>query len=262
MYNGREDISQGYLQETKGSNSTNTGSTKIYGRRNIQCSKGSSEAKRKEENTEGKRREGSWTIYQNIKQLESINFVPDIDNIFSMFKCLSYDSIKVVIIGQDPYPGRCNISKVSYACGPAFVIPDNALTCPVSLKNLFSELKREYTVRPIVSLQYIKLCLKYWISQGVFLTNLALTRGLEGTYLDNHKNFWMEFSISFIKKVSMLGCPIVLLGAEAWELSNYIDNDTPIYKFYHPVSRDNQFANCKMFSKINSHLSKHINWVF
>ena len=197
-----------------------------------------------------------------MKELDNINYVPDPENIFSMFRHLSYSSIKVVIIGQDPYPGVCSITKASYACGPAFVIPDNVLTCPVSLKNLFSELKREYPMRPIVSLQYIKTCLKYWISQGVFLTNLALTRGLENTYLDDHKLFWIEFSISFIKEVSMLNCPIVLLGKEAWRLGDYVESKSPVYKFHHPASRNNEFVGCKMFSKINSHLKKPIKWVF
>jgi uracil-DNA glycosylase len=201
-----------------------------------------------------------------IKQLEHISYIPSKDNIFRMFDILPIESIKVVIIGQDPYPSHCKVTKKYYACGPAFLIPDDVVTCPVSLKKLFSELKKDYD-NPVqlsnrISIGYIRKCVKYWISQGVFLTNVALTIGTEGTYLDNHKMFWKEFSISFIKKIAQLNCPIVLLGKDAWELSSYITTNSPVLKFHHPASRSNSFDNSKMFTRINSHLESKIKWYF
>jgi uracil-DNA glycosylase len=196
------------------------------------------------------------------------NTIPAKDKIFSMFDMLDFENIKVVIIGQDPYPGKCKITNENYACGPAFAISEKVKSCPTSLQNLFTELKSSYRLPGKVKLDYIKNTIQYWINQGVFLTNTSLTIGTTGTYLDNHRMFWMNFSISFVQYVSKLNCPIVLLGKEAWEFSKFTEstlvNDN-ILKFPHPAARDDSFKNCGLFIKINNWLIDHqqqpIKWV-
>jgi uracil-DNA glycosylase len=185
-----------------------------------------------------------------IKKLtdSQISFVP---KLHLLQNCLISTQPKVVIMGQDPYPGFCRVTKVDYACGPAFLVPDIVITCPPSLKNLFIELRSDIGCPQNIDFRTMKNKMKSWISQGVFLTNCALTRGKEGTYLDSHKMIWMEYSINFVKS---LRCPIVFLGTEAWELSKYTMPGYPVFKLYHPVSRDNQFLGSKMFSKINKAL--------
>jgi uracil-DNA glycosylase len=195
-----------------------------------------------------------WQIdTYSITQRLTHPYVPR--DIFKIFDYLAPDQVKVVIIGQDPYPGKCPITKQYYACGPAFLIPDNVLSCPVSLKVLFTELNREYKLPKQMTIKRIKNCMKSWINQGVFLTNAALTRGIESTYLDDHQMLWRDFTIQFLRSVP--DCLIVLLGHEAWSLSQYVNN--PL-KFPHPASRDNKFIGCSMFTKINERLNNPIKW--
>lgn len=162
---------------------------------------------------------------------------------------------RVVIIGQDPYPGVCNVTKIPYACEYAFQIPDEVLSCPTSLKNLFMELRNDIGCEKNISLKQIKKRVKSWIAQGVCLTNVALTRGTTGTYLDDHKNLWMAYSIEFIKSIT---CPVVLLGREAWHLAKFVTPGIPTLKFHHPASRNREFFGCGMFSKINNLLEDPI----
>src|SRR4051812_4037712 len=107
-----------------------------------------------------------------------INFIPS--NPFKMFEILPFNSIKVVIVGESPYPGKCPISDIYYAYGPAFMIPDQCFTCPQSLKTLFKELKSDIlniNKDITMSLNDIKRMVKGWVNQGVFLTNVSLTIG-------------------------------------------------------------------------------------
>lgn len=196
-------------------------------------------------------RQDKWEI---ICPPLNVKFTPKIDEIFYMFTALSLKDIKVVIMGQDPYPGKCPITGIDYACGPAFKISDKVKTCPQSLKNLFTEFKTDVLKKSSVSvtLDYIKKHVKHWINQGVFLTNASLTRGTEGNYLDDHKMFWMNFTISFIKSVR--NCPIVLLGSESWKFEKFVDESVKVLKFYHPASRDGKFFDCKMFTSINENI--------
>ena len=234
--------------EAEHRNSTQIFRAEIHGRYNVEHDKGCKKGE-------------DWSIFQDMNPLNNIIIVPRQDRIFQMFERLPFKNIKVVIIGQDPYPGKCIATNTYYACGPAFDIPSNVLTCPVSLKNIFSELKREYGLQEKVSMKYIKSTVSSWINQGVFLTNVALTRGISGTYLDDHKAFWMQFTISFVKNISALNCPIVLLGSDAWKLADHIVSSSPVLKFSHPASRNKEFEDCKMFTKINNELECPINWI-
>ncbi|KAJ3224068.1 hypothetical protein HK099_000280 [Clydaea vesicula] len=192
----------------------------------------------------------AWNIdISFVKKLFSVNFFPK--NFFKIFHTIPYHSIKVVIIGQSPYPDP------RHACGIAFQVPDDVIICPVSLKTLFKELESDIGIPKL----RIRDCIKYWVSQGIFLTNASLTIGTgEPEYLRNHKYFWQDFSIEFIKRVSILKCPIILLGKDSWELEKYITHNKYL-KFYHPASRDNQFDGCKMFSKINNLLDTPFDWL-
>lgn len=179
-----------------------------------------------------------------------------------MFSMLTLDEIKVVIVGQGPYPGKCNKTNINYACGPAFLVPDNVLTCPVSLTNLFKELRREFPqkYKDMITLSLIISTVKNWIAQGVFLTNVSLTMGIDNDYLTDHKNLWFPFTVEFVKVISEYNdCPIVLLGKDAWSLSGYTKNK--VLKFHHPAARDEtQFLGCGMFEKINELLEFPINF--
>ena len=71
-----------------------------------------------------------------ISQNLTGDFLPQRSNIFKAFEC-DPDSIKIIILGQDPYPNS------AHAMGLAFSVPDTMTTLPSSLKNIFLELKSD-----------------------------------------------------------------------------------------------------------------------
>jgi len=186
-------------------------------------------------------------------------YVPERDLIFRIFEMIKPEDVKVVIIGLEPYPQCCPVSKANYASGPAFMIKDECITIPLSLKNLFIELRSENQCPEMLSLLDIKKQVKNWINQGVFLTNATLTRGVENTYLDDHQMLWINFTIEFVTYISSMECPVVLLGDKAWNLEKYIDHNK-IIKLNHPANRDKKFLGSKMFTKINNLLETPIIW--
>jgi len=96
---------------------------------------------------------------------EYVNHIcyPEKINIFSAFNSCSFENLKVVIIGQDPYHGK------GQANGLCFSVMDNVKQ-PPSLKNIFKELQVDLN-KPIPTSGN----LYSWASQGVLLLNATLT---------------------------------------------------------------------------------------
>lgn len=191
-----------------------------------------------------------WQIdTQFVHKLSGIDFFPK--DFFRMFNVLPYSNIKVVIMGQNPY------TNPRHACGIAFLVPDDVIKCPVTLKVLIKELEDDIGV----SKKKVRDVIKEWTQKGVFLTNCSLTNGLNcPDYLKDHSPFWKEFVIQFIKTVSQLQCPIVFLGENAWKFEKYCSH-SKVLKFYYPTSRNDKFVGCKMFTKINDMLNEPIEWI-
>ena len=116
----------------------------------------------------------------------------------------SLHSVKVVILGQDPYPG------VGQAEGLAFSVPPG-VRAPPSLRNIFKELSRDLG-SPIPA----GGSLLSWAQQGVLLLNTSLTveEGLAGSHA---KCGWEVLTDALIAKVAAHASPCVYLlwGAHA-----------------------------------------------
>lgn len=84
-------------------------------------------------------------------------------NLFRAFELCPFDSVKVVIIGQDPYhgPGQAN--------GLSFAVNDG-VTIPPSLKNIFKEIENDLGIAPTLHGD-----LSRWAKQGVLLLNSVLS---------------------------------------------------------------------------------------
>ena len=87
---------------------------------------------------------------------------PEGKNIFRAFDTTPFDSVKVVILGQDPY------HTAGAAMGLSFSIPDGTKAQP-SLKNIFKELQSD------LGISRTKTDLTDWAEQGVLLLNAVLT---------------------------------------------------------------------------------------
>jgi len=181
---------------------------------------------------------------------------PKGDKIFNAFNLCPFDSLKVVIIGQDPYHGK------GQANGLSFSVEKN-IKIPPSLKNIFIELKNNYP-----EYEYSNGDLTRWGNQGVLLLNSILT--VRKSEPGSHTNIgWEKFTDFVIKNISSEKSNIVFLlwGKYAQSKSRLIDdNKHLILKSPHPspFSAHKGFFKNFHFKKTNEYLLlnniKEINW--
>ena len=183
-----------------------------------------------------------------IEEYHNYTIYPGMYDIFNALKYTSYEDVKVVIIGQDPY------HEPNQAHGLAFSVLDGVLF-PASLNNIFKELESDLGIKKPTSGNLTK-----WAKQGVLLLNSVLT--VRAHLAGSHRGRgWEEFTTAIIQKLNKRDKPIifVLWGNDAKKKEAYITN--PIHyvlKAAHPspLSAYNGFFGCHHFSKINEILEK------
>jgi uracil-DNA glycosylase len=131
-------------------------------------------------------------------EYENHNCYPKEKNIFATFDFCSFDDLKVVIIGQDPYHGE------NQANGLCFSVKDG-VSHPPSLRNIFKEIATD------LGNEYPKSGnLERWAKQGVLLLNATLTvRAHEAG--SHQKQGWETFTDTVIKQISDTAENIVFL---------------------------------------------------
>ena len=183
------------------------------------------------------------------EEYKNYTIYPEMHQIFNALKMTSYEDVKVVIIGQDPY------HEPNQAHGLCFSVQDGVMF-PPSLKNIFQELKNDLNIAIPRSGN-----LTNWAKQGILLLNTVLTvrRGLA----NSHKGKgWEIFTTRIIELLNEREDPIifVLWGNDAKKKQEYITNPNHfILTAAHPspLSAYNGFFGCKHFSKINEILIKN-----
>ncbi len=180
--------------------------------------------------------------------VEKKGFVfPKGSQIFRAFDLCHFDELKVVILGQDPYPTR------GHAHGLCFSVKPNVRPFPKSLNNIFKEIQDDLG-KPIPS----DGNLERWAKQGVLLLNAVLT--VEEGKPDSHKDLgWEKFTDVVIQKISSEkeGIVFLLWGSKAISKEEMIDKTKHlILKSVHPspLSAYRGFFGCKHFSKSNEFL--------
>lgn len=131
---------------------------------------------------------------------------------FRMLALTPLSSVRVVIVGQDPYHG------IGQAEGLAFSVPDG-VRVPPSLRNIFKELMREYGVTNPVSGS-----LQSWAEQGVLLLNTCLTVE-EGVAASHAKRGWEVLTRQLLVACNArMGRRVFMLwGAHAQSLRDVVD---------------------------------------
>ncbi|MBC7830078.1 MAG: uracil-DNA glycosylase [Chitinophagaceae bacterium] len=168
---------------------------------------------------------------------------------FNAFNTTPFESVKVVLLGQDPYHGH------GQAHGLCFSVPDG-IAPPPSLVNIFKELHNDTGVPFPGSGNLTR-----WAQQGVLLLNSSLTvRANEP--MSHAKIGWAQFTDMIITKVSELKENIIFLlwGKFAQEKQALIDETKHlVLKAAHPspFSANNGFLGCRHFSKTNDYLVKN-----
>jgi uracil-DNA glycosylase len=163
--------------------------------------------------------------------------VPAAEDIFRAFEC-EPTSIKVVIIGQDPYPNR------DHAMGLSFSIPANVKKIPPSLKNIYTEMHSD-----VGGASPDNGDLRYLTDQGVMLLN----RGLSITLPDKKVNsLWYEFTDLVAQVLAEQGVIGVFWGNQAQEIAHYFPKEKQILSVHpSPLSAYRGFFGSKPFSAVN-----------
>jgi len=169
--------------------------------------------------------------------------------IFNAFNLTSFNKVKVVLIGQDPYHGP------RQAHGLAFSVK-NGVPKPPSLQNIFKEIKSD-----IGSDIPADGDLTRWAKQGVFMLNAVLT--VRHSQAGSHANKgWETYTDAVIRTLSESKENLVFLlwGSYARAKKELIDqNKHLILEAAHPspFSADKGFFGCKHFSQTNEYLQEH-----
>lgn len=181
---------------------------------------------------------------------------PHMNDIFNALHFTSYEDVKVVILGQDPYHGYKQAHGLSFSVQPGIKIPP-------SLRNIYKELHDDLGC-------YIPNngFLKSWTKEGVLLLNTVLTVR-EGSP-NSHKNKgWEIFTDRVISLLNEREKPMVFIlwGNNAISKEKLITNKNHlILKSVHPspLSASRGFFGTKPFSKTNDFLESinenPINW--
>ncbi|MCW4441165.1 uracil-DNA glycosylase [Vibrio splendidus] len=173
---------------------------------------------------------------------------PPQEQVFSAFDMTPFESVRVVILGQDPYHGAKQAHGLAFSVLPGVKIPP-------SLRNMYKELAQDIDGFEIPSHGYLDT----WASQGVLMLNTVLT--VEEAKAHSHaKCGWETFTDTIIAELNQRSEPIIFLlwGAHAQKKGQAIDADKHhvlVAPHPSPLSARRGFFGCQHFSMTNELLS-------
>ena len=173
---------------------------------------------------------------------------PPQEQVFSAFDMTPFESVRVVILGQDPYHGANQAHGLAFSVLPGVKIPP-------SLRNMYKELAQDIEGFEIPSHGYLDA----WASQGVLMLNTVLT--VEEAKAHSHaKCGWEIFTDTIIAELNQRSEPIIFLlwGAHAQKKGQAIDADKHhvlVAPHPSPLSARRGFFGCQHFSMTNELLS-------
>jgi uracil-DNA glycosylase len=182
-----------------------------------------------------------------VKEKEAGKTVyPPSNQIFAAYDAIPIDQVKVVVLGQDPYPNE------GQAHGHSFSVP-MGISIPASLRNIYKELTAD--IEGFKAPKHGNL--EAWVKQGVFLINATLT--VEAKKANSHKDIgWQKFTDATIKKISdaCSGVVFMLWGKFAQGKASLIDKTKHlVLEAAHPSPlAGDAFLGNKHFSQANAYL--------
>ena len=182
-------------------------------------------------------------------EYENYEVYPPKKHIFRAFQLCTFDRLKVVIIGQDPYP---NIGQANCLC---FSV-NHGMAIPKSLINIFKEIKTN-----IGAVHANDGDLSRWAQQGVLLLNSSLT--VRANSPGSHfKHGWEVFTDTVIGNINKKKKNVVYLlwGNKAIQKASFVDRQNNLVltaSHPSPLSAHNGFLGCRHFSQTNTYLQQH-----
>ena len=177
------------------------------------------------------------------KRRAEVRVFPEEKNVFNALELTPFESVKVVILGQDPYHGFGQAHGLSFSV-------QKGIPLPPSLKNIYKELQED-----IGGELPTEGDLSHWAKQGVLLLNTVLT--VEEGNANSHKGMgWERLTNRLIESLNELNHPVIFIlwGKPAQDKEKLITNPSHvILKSPHPspLSAYRGFFGSKPFSRIN-----------
>ena len=185
-----------------------------------------------------------------IKKLSASNHIicPQLKDIFKCFRLCSLNNLRVVIIGQDPYPQK------GVATGLAFA---NSPDTPEDSYSPSLEILRESVINYTIPHRRVTFApdLEKWEAQGVLLLNSALS--CELGRVGSHTLLWRPFIKSLLTNLSKYhtGLVYLLMGTQAQSLEPYINKQfNHVIHIRHPswYARQRQRMPSDIWQEINT----------
>ena len=177
------------------------------------------------------------------KRRAEVRVFPEEKNVFNALELTPFESVKVVILGQDPYHGFGQAHGLSFSV-------QKGTPLPPSLKNIYKELQED-----IGGELPTEGDLSHWAKQGVLLLNTVLT--VEEGNANSHKGKgWERLTNRLIESLNELKHPVIFIlwGKPAQDKEKLITNPNHIIlKAPHPspLSAYRGFFGSKPFSRVN-----------
>ena len=177
------------------------------------------------------------------KRRAEVRVFPEEKNVFNALELTPFESVKVVILGQDPYHGFGQAHGLSFSV-------QKEIPLPPSLKNIYKELQED-----IGGELPTEGDLSHWAKQGVLLLNSVLT--VEEGNANSHKGMgWERLTNRLIESLNELTRPVIFIlwGKPAQDKEKLITNPNHIIlKAPHPspLSAYRGFFGSKPFSRVN-----------
>lgn len=175
---------------------------------------------------------------------------PPSQHIFEAFRVTSFESVKVILLGQDPYHEPNQAHGLSFSVSPGVPLPP-------SLRNIYQELSNDIPGFEIPSHGY----LLHWARQGVLLLNATLT--VNRSQANSHAQCgWGEFTNAVIERLSKCHperLVFMLWGKFAEKKKTLIDTTkhTVLINCHpSPLSAHRGWFGCRCFSQCNDALQE------
>ena len=186
-----------------------------------------------------------WPRIAAALATETRSILPPEAQRFAALEMVSPEAVRVVILGQDPYP------TPGHAMGLAFSVAPGITPLPRSLGNIFKEMQNDLGACPTNG------DLSHWARSGVLLLNTCLTVP-SGAAAGHARLGWQRLAEQVIDTVSRRPCAFLLWGAHAQTLGAHIrPGDHLILTAPHPspLSARRGFFGSRPFSRVNGWLA-------
>lgn len=190
-------------------------------------------------------------VLENLSEEKVSRIVPPPEKIFEFARLTDLSNVKVIILGQDPYPKSGDAHGLAFSCMTGV---------PRSLKNIYKCLQKSKLIDDIPK----SGDLSYWAKQGVLLLNCALTTTIGNA--GEHMKYWTDYTHELITQLTKLKSGsgkntyhkvCMLWGNFAKGKSDIIDDRCEIYEWSHPspLARKS-FTECDHFKRANKYFEK------